>query len=156
MNKKKLTAWLVLGTLAALVEGLILQSLHAASPSLLVPVLLYIASKNTNASLILALWLGFLLDVIAVAPFGVFMFISVGMLTLAQSLNDRGIEFIYLPTLLLASAILLGWQYAVLAVVGVLSGSYSIEMFGYLGFIYGLQVLLTTVLGFVLLRLVRV
>ncbi len=156
MNNKVRIAWFVVGSLAVLVEGFVLQSLHVASPSLLVPVLLYAASNNSGSSLALALWLGFLLDLIAAVPFGAFMIISIGMMALAQALNDRGLEFAYLPTLILASAVLLGWQYVVFATIGLLSASYSFELFGYLGFIYALQVILTTVFSFVLLRLVRV
>lgn len=155
MSRKRL-AWCTVASLAVLVEAFFIQSLHVVSPSLLVPAILYTVSKHNGVGIGLALWLGFLLDAVAVGPFGLYMVISSGMLMLARALNNRGLEFGYMPILFAASSILLGWQYTVFTVVGFTTGAYEAGMLAYLITLFIAQILVTTISSFVLLRLLRV
>lgn len=154
--KRRLLVWCLVASLAVLAEAFFIQSLHVVSPSLLVPAILYTVSKHNGVGIGLALWLGFLLDAVAVGPFGLYMVISSGMLMLARALNNRGLEFGYMPILFAASSILLGWQYVVFTVVGFMTGTYEVGLMSYLITLFIAQILVTALSSFVLLRLMRV
>lgn len=154
MNYKHIFWWLLASGLI-LVDVLGLQSLHPAAPSLLVPLLIYTVHSEQPGGMVLALWLGVLLDMATVGPFGVFMLISLGMLLLVRWVYGQGVEVGRWLNLLWLGGLLLGWQYLVWAIVGILDGSYVLAVVPLLVLWFVVQLLLTVAVSFVFLRLVR-
>lgn len=144
----------VLSTVLILIEGLFLGSLNIIAPSMLVVAVLIAAQYPLRPGWILALWYGFLLDVMSMQIFGAYIVLAGGMFVLARIILARGLEMSRFVNVVITVAVLTALQVVWRIVLFISSSGLDSKIWLLLQ--YGVwQAAFTAIVAFFVLRGVR-
>lgn len=151
---KRIYTAAALSTALILIEGLFLGSLNIVAPSMLVVAVLIAAQYPLRPGWILALWCGFLLDVMSMQIFGAYIVLAGGMFVMARLILARGLEISRFVNIVITVAVLTTLQVVWRMVLFISSSGLDDEM--WLLAQYGLwQAVFTAIVAFFILRGVR-